>query len=60
MEQVLTSKGNALFKVFDGEYTNEFHQYLKKKFAKIKMTKPIASRKPSSELYCICLGYQIN
>ncbi len=58
MEQVLANKGNALFKVFDGEYTIEFYQYVKKKFSKVKMTKPKASRKPSSELYCICLGYQ--
>ena len=57
MEQVLATKGNALFKVFDGEFTQEFYQFLKKKFSKIKMTKPMASRKPSSELYCICLGY---
>ncbi len=57
MEQVLATKGNALFKVFDGEYTQEFYQFLKKKFSKVKMTKPKASRKPSSELYCICLGY---
>ena len=57
MEHVLAKKGNALFKVFDGEYSNEFYQYLKKKFAKVKLTKPKASRKPSSELYCICLGF---
>ena len=57
MDQVLANKGNALFKVFDGEFTQEFYQYIKKKFAKVKMTKPLASRKPSSELYCICLGY---
>ncbi len=57
MEQVLAKKGNALFKVFDGEYSNEFYQYLKKKFAKVKLKKPKASRKPSSELYCICLGF---
>ena len=58
MDQVLAKKGNALFKVFDGEFTQEFYQYIKKKFAKVKMTKPKASRKPSSELYCICLGFQ--
>ena len=57
MEQVLAKKGNAIFKVFDGEYSNEFYQYMKKKFFKVKLTKPKASRKPSSELYCICLGY---
>ena len=57
MEQILEKKGNALFKIFDGEYSNEFYEYLKKKFSKIKLTKPKSSRKPSSELYCICLGY---
>ena len=57
MEQVLEKKGNSLFKVFDGEFSNEFYHYMKKKFLRVKLTKPKASRKPSSELYCICLGY---
>jgi len=57
MDQVLEKKGNALFKIFDGEYSNEFYQYVKKKFAKVKLKKPKVSRKQSSELYCICLGY---
>ncbi|KKL87507.1 hypothetical protein LCGC14_1934010 [marine sediment metagenome] len=58
MHQVLTYKGNALFKVFDGEFSNEFRDFLKKKFAKIITTKPKASRKQSSELYYVCLGYR--
>lgn len=58
MKEVLAKKGNALFKVFDGPYSNEFYQFMKKKFHKVKMTKPKASRKPSSELYCICLGFK--
>jgi len=57
MDKVLTYKGNALFKVFDGEYSNEFRDYLKKKFAKVILTKPKASRKPSSEVYFVCLGF---
>ncbi len=57
MEQILTNKGNAVFKVFDGEYSNEFRDYLKKKFSRVKITKPLASRKASSELYYVCLGY---
>ena len=57
MDQVLRYKGNALFKVFDGEFSNEFRDYLKKKFARVKLTKPKASRKQSSELYFVCLGY---
>jgi 23S rRNA (uridine2552-2'-O)-methyltransferase len=57
MEKVLEKKGNALFKVFDGEYSSEFYDFVKKKFVKTKLTKPKASRKPSSELYCICMGF---
>ncbi len=57
MDYVLTRKGNALFKVFDGEYSNEFRDYLKKKFVKVQLKKPKASRKTSSELYHVCLGY---
>ncbi|MCY4491432.1 MAG: RlmE family RNA methyltransferase [Thaumarchaeota archaeon] len=54
---VLAHKGNALFKIFDGEYSMEFRDYVKKKFSRINLTKPKASRKQSSELYCVCLGY---
>lgn len=57
LDHVLAYKGNALFKVFDGEYSNEFRDYIKKKFAKVQIRKPKASRKTSSELYYICLGY---
>ncbi len=57
MDHVLSKKGNALFKVFDGEYSVEFRDYVKKKFAKVQLKKPKASRKTSSELYFSCLGY---
>ena len=57
MDKVLANKGNAVFKVFDGEYSREFKEYVQKKFARINMTKPKASRKQSSELYCVCLGF---
>ncbi len=57
MDQVLTHKGNAVFKVFDGEYSMEFRDYVRKKFARTNLTKPPASRKQSSELYCVCLGF---
>ena len=58
MDQVLVKNGNALFKIFDGEYSNEFYDYIRKKFAKTKLKKPKVSRKQSSELYCVCLGYR--
>jgi len=57
LDRVLGFKGNAVFKVFDGQYSAEFRDFLRQKFAKVKLTKPKASRKPSSELYFVCLGY---
>ena len=45
MDKVLAHKGNAVFKVFDGEYSLEFRDYVKKKFSRINLTKPDASRK---------------
>lgn len=57
MDHVLARKGNALFKVFDGQYSIEFRDYIKKKFARVQLRKPKASRKTSSELYYVCLGY---
>ena len=57
LEKVLSHKGNAVFKVFDGEYSMEFRDFIKKKFSRINLTKPKASRKQSSELYCVCLGF---
>ena len=55
--RVLNHKGHAVFKVFDGEFSAEFYAFMKKKFAKIKTTKPMASRKTSSEMYMVCMGY---
>ena len=57
MEKTLSDRGNALFKVFDGEYSAEFYEFIRKKFIKTKLLKPKSSRKSSSELYCICMGY---
>ncbi len=57
MDKVLEHKGNDVFKVFDGEFSMEFRNYVKKKFARINLTKPSASRKQSSELYLVCLGF---
>jgi 23S rRNA (uridine2552-2'-O)-methyltransferase len=57
MDRILAPKGNAVFKVFDGEYSMEFRDYLQKKFTKVHLKKPNASRKPSSEMYFVCLGY---
>lgn len=58
MDSVLTSGGNAVYKVFDGEYSGEFRRYMDGKFARTGITKPKASRKPSSELYLVCMGFR--
>lgn len=58
MERVLGARGNAVFKVFDGEYAAEFREYVGGLFSRVKATKPQASRKQSSELYLVCLGYR--
>ena len=57
LDKVLSHNGNAVFKIFDGEYSMEFRDFVKKKFSRINLTKPKASRKQSSELYCVCLGF---
>ena len=57
MDAVLMHKGNAVFKVFDGEFSAEFRDYVKKKFSRVGITKPKASRKQSSELYYVCMGF---
>ena len=57
LDRVLARKGNAVFKVFDGQYSAEFKGYVGDLFAKVHGTKPKASRKQSSELYYVCLGF---
>lgn len=59
ISRVLGRRGHAVFKVFDGEYSAEFHAYMRKKFLRVKTTKPMASRKTSSEMYMVCMGYGI-
>ena len=54
---ILKKRGKAVFKVFQGDMLNELVVELKKKFRKVILTKPTASRQVSSELYLICLDY---
>ncbi|MBA3750871.1 MAG: RlmE family RNA methyltransferase [Nitrosopumilus sp.] len=54
---VLKENGYALYKVFQGEDTTEFINYLKKFFLNVIITKPDASRKQSSEIYVLCKRY---
>jgi 23S rRNA (uridine2552-2'-O)-methyltransferase len=55
---VLKENGYALYKVFQGEDTAEFINYLKDFFLNVIITKPDASRKQSSEIYVLCKKYK--
>ncbi|MET0155878.1 MAG: RlmE family RNA methyltransferase [Rickettsiales bacterium] len=54
----LAQGGNFVAKLFQGGAENEFLHELKRNFTEVKHVKPEASRKESSELYLVCLGYR--
>jgi len=56
--QVLIRGGNAVLKVFEGEFLNEFKKDAERYFGDVHLTKPMASRQRSSELYMVCLGFK--
>ncbi len=56
-EKVLKKGGNFVCKVFDGEGAKELYERAKGEFFFVKLTKPLASRAESSELYLVCKGY---
>ncbi len=53
----LRKGGNAMFKVFDGERFGEVRALLSKRFKRVQITKPKASRRGSAELYLVCFDY---
>ncbi|HVX03217.1 MAG TPA: RlmE family RNA methyltransferase [Nitrososphaera sp.] len=57
-KQVLKVGGNAVFKVFEGEFLNELKGEMKASFGKVLVSKPTASRQESSELYLVCVGFR--
>ncbi|MEO9363492.1 MAG: RlmE family RNA methyltransferase [Nitrososphaera sp.] len=57
-KQVLKAGGNAVFKVFEGEFLNELKNEMKASFGKVLVSKPTASRQESSELYLVCIGFR--
>jgi len=56
--RILARNGSAVLKAFEGEMLNELRDELKKKFDKVHIYKPKSSRKASSEMYLVCLGYK--
>jgi 23S rRNA (uridine2552-2'-O)-methyltransferase len=57
-EKILIKNGNAVFKTFEGPMFNEFRDGLKRRFKSVHVYKPRSSRKESSEMYLVCLGYK--
>ncbi|MGC8568755.1 MAG: RlmE family RNA methyltransferase [Nitrososphaeria archaeon] len=56
-EKVLNRGGTFVCKLFDGEGVNDIVRRVRNEFSFVKLTKPKASRKESSELYLICKNY---
>ena len=56
--KLLKKDGKLVMKIFEGIDTKRILSLLKRDFSFIKLFKPTASRKKSSELYIICLGYR--
>ena len=54
-QHVLRVGGSSVFKVFEGEMLNDFRLKLRNSFGKVNLSKPLASRQESSELYIVCL-----
>jgi len=53
----LRSGGNFLVKVFQGGELETFLSEVKKRFRKIRVIRPRATRKSSSEIYILGLGF---
>ncbi|HVZ07241.1 RlmE family RNA methyltransferase [Rhodopila sp.] len=56
--RVLTPGGGFVAKVFQGGSERQMLDNLKRHFAQVKHAKPPASRKESSELYVVALGFK--
>ena len=57
---ILEEKGNLAMKVFQGPEYKQMLNQLKKQFRQVKTTKPPSSRKKSSEMYVVGLGFRPN
>ncbi|KAJ2157112.1 2' O-ribose methyltransferase [Coemansia sp. RSA 552] len=55
-EETLAGGGNMVLKFFMGGGEAELRTRLRGMFAKVKIDKPLASRKESAEQYLVCLG----
>lgn len=56
----LTTNGNFLCKIWDGNYKNDLIEKMKKNFKIIRTIKPDASRINSAETYLLATGFRIS
>lgn len=56
-KHILVDNGNLVVKVFEGEMLNQLKSDLARMFRRVVIFKPRSSRKESSELYLICMGF---
>lgn len=57
-KKILKRNGTVVFKVFQGDMLNDLIIRLKESFERVIITKPIASRQESSELYLVCINFR--
>jgi 23S rRNA (uridine2552-2'-O)-methyltransferase len=53
----LKAKGGFVCKLFDGEYTGDFHREMQRSFSAVKRYRPKATTKQSRELYIIAKNF---
>ncbi len=53
----LKTKGDFVCKLFDGEYTGDFHREMQRSFSTVKRYRPKATTKQSRELYIIAQNF---
>lgn len=57
-QQVLTTEGHFVCKVFQSREAEEFLQRLRPAFSMVKMMGVTATKRGSKEMYYVCLGYK--
>ena len=57
-KNTLKRGGNFFVKIFEGDLSNDFIREVKKRFQAIRIFRPKASRKRSSEVYILGLGFK--
>jgi len=57
-KNILRKEGNFFVKIFEGDLSNDFIRKVKEHFHAVRIFRPKASRKRSSEVYILGLGFR--